>query len=199
MVDVRARSIEAVPPRTPSSTPPGIPDRRPARHSTVRPDDGADFPKRLVPAMHEAARSYRARLAEELQLRRVAVMSGIRDDRRAEALRARKAAAQNRLAVDAWAATAQRQIKSERQRRKVEIAADLRRTLREQNQQVERRVKGIAAALAAYRAELDAFFDAIAEERDPVTIAQRARRPPAFPVLDVTTSTDEPDRGSATD
>ena len=199
MVDVRARRIEALPPRTPSSTPPGIPDRRPARPSIVLPDDDADFPMRFVPAMHEAARSYRARLAEELELRRVAVMTGIRDDRRAEAVRARKAAAQNRRAVDAWAATVQRQIKSERQRRKVEIAAELRRTLREQNKQVERRVKGIEAALAAYCAELDAFFDAIAQEQDPVTIAQRARRSPAFPVLDVTTSSDESDRSSATE
>ena len=199
MVDVRARAIEAVPERTPSATPPGIPDRRPARPSTVQQDDDADFPKRFVPAMHEAARSYRARLAEELQLRQVAVMTGIRDERRAEAVRARKAAAQNRRAVDAWAATAQRQIKSERQRRKVEIAADLRRTLREQNQQVERRVKDVEAALAAYRAEVDAFFDAIAQERDPVSIAQRARRRPAFPVLDTTTSIDEPNRPSATE
>lgn len=199
MISGRARTREALPPRTPASTPSGIPDRRPARPSTVVPDDDADFPKCFVPAMHEAARSYQARLAEEFQLRRVAVMTGIRDDRRAEALRARKAAAQNRRAVDAWAATVQRQIKSERQRRKVEIAADLRRTLREQNQQVERRVKGIEATLAAYRAELDAFFDAIAQERDPVTIAQRARRPPAFPVLDMTTSTDESNRPSATE
>jgi hypothetical protein len=149
--------------------------------------------------MHEAARSYRTRLAEELQLRRVAVVTGIRDERRAEAVRAREAAAQSSQAVDAWAATAQRQIKSERQRRKVEIAAELRRTLRVQNQQVERRVKGIEAALAAYFAELEAFFEAIAQERDPVTIAQRARRPPAFPVLDVTTSSDESKRPSATE
>jgi hypothetical protein len=199
MVDVRARAIEAVPPRTQSSTPPGIPDRRHARASAVLPDDDADFPKRFVPAMHEAARSYRARLAEELELRRVAVMTGIRDERRAEALTARKAAAQNRRAVDAWATTAQRQVKSERQRRKVEIAAELRRTLRVQNQAVEQRVKGIEAALAAYCAELDAFFEAIEKERDPLTIAQRARRTPAFPALDVTTSTDEPTRPPATE
>ena len=199
MISGRARTIEALPPRTPSSTPPGIPDRRPARPSTVPPDDDTDFPMRFVPAMHEAARAYRARLAEELQLRRVALMTGIRDDRRAEAVRARKAAAQKRRAVDAWAATAQRQIKSERQRRKVVIAAELRRTLRVQNQQVERLVKGIEAALAAYCAELDAFFDAIAQERDPVTIARQARRPPAFPALDMTTSTDEPNRPPATE
>jgi hypothetical protein len=166
---------------------------------TAKPDDGADFPIRFVRAMHEAARSYRARLAERLQLRRVAVMTGIRDDRRAEVLRAHKAAAQNRRAVDAWAATAQRQIKTERQRRKVEIEADLRRTLREQNQQLERRVKDVEAALAQYRAELDAYFEAIEKERDPVTIVQRARRPPAFPVLDMSTSTDGPNRPSATD
>ena len=198
MVDVRARSVEA-PPRTPSSTPPGIPDRRPARHLTAVPDDDADFPKRFVPAMHEAARSYRARLAEELELRRVAVMTGIRDERRADAVTARKEAAKNRRAVDAWAATAQRQIKSERQRRKVEIQADLRRTLRVQNQKAEERVKGIEAALAVYCAELDAFFDAIENERDPLTIAQQARQTPAFPELDVPTIRDEPNRAPATE
>ena len=198
MVDVRARSVEALP-RTPSSTSPGIPDRRPARHLTAVPDDDADFPKRFVPAMHEAARSYRARLAEELELRRLAVMTGIRDERRAEAVTARRAAAQNRRAVDAWAATAQRQIKTERQRRKVEIQADLRRTLRVQNQKAEQRVKDIEAALAAYGAEVEAFFDAIERERDPLTIAQRARQTPAFPALDVPTSTDEPKRPPATE
>ena len=126
-------------------------------------------------------------------------MTGIRDERRAEAVTARKAAAQNRRAVDAWAATAQRQIKTERQRRKVEIQADLRRTLRVQNQKAEQRVKDIEAALAAYGAEVEAFFDAIERERDPLTIAQRARQTPAFPALDVPTSTDEPKRPPATE
>jgi hypothetical protein len=148
--------------------------------------------------MHEAARVYRARLAENLQLRRVALMTAIRDDRRADVLRAQKAAAKDRRAVDAWAATAQRQIKTERQRRKVEIEAELRRTLREQNQQVERRVKDIEAALAAHRAALDVFFDEIDQERDPVAIAQRAGRPPAFPALGATSRL-ESDRPSVAD
>lgn len=199
MIGGRARTREALQPRTPTRIPTGIPDRRPARPATVRPDDGADFPIRFLRAMHEVARSYRARLGEKLQLRRVALMTGIRDDRRAEVVRARKAAAQNRRDVDAWAATAQRQIKSERQRRKVEIEADLRWSLREQNRQLARRVKDVEAAFAAYRAELDAFFEAIEQEPDSVTIAQRARRLPAFPVLDLTTSTDGPNQSSATE
>ena len=199
MTGGRARTIEALPPPTTAATPPGIPDRRPARLSTARPEEGADFASRFVQAMHETARSFRARLAEELQLRRVALMAALRDHRRAEVVRARKVAAQNRRAADAWAATAQRQIKSERQRRKVEIEADLRRTLREQNQQLERRVKDVEAAVAAYCAELDSFFDAIEQDGDPVTIAKRARRPPTFPVLDLTTSIDEPRSPSATE
>ena len=131
--------------------------------------------------MQEAIRSYRARVGEEVELRRVGLLAGIREERRAEVLRARRLAAHNRRDVDAWAATAQRQIKTERQRRKVEIEAELRRTLREQNQQVERRVKDVESALAAHRAELDAFFEEIEQERDPVTIVQRARRSAAVP------------------
>lgn len=185
MIRGRTPTVEAPPAPTGPATPPGVPDRRPARASIEPPDDAADFPIRFLRAMHDAARSYRARLAEQLQLRRLDVMAGMRDERRAEALRARKAAAANRRGVDAWAATAQRQIKAERQRRKVEIEADLRRTLREQNQQLERRVKDVEAVLAAYRAELDAYFDAIEREQDPVTIAERARRRPPFPVIDL--------------
>src|SRR4029079_9622128 len=114
-----------------------------------------DCPVRFLRAMDDAARSYRARLAEQLQLRRLDVMAGMRDARRAEALRARKAAAANRRGADAWAAASQRQIKAERQRRKVEIEADLRRTLREQNQQLEHRVKDVAAGVARCRARVD--------------------------------------------
>src|SRR4051812_2038879 len=198
----RSRSVEPRSPDAPSSSispspsapspsapaAPHVPERRPARGVTHPPEDAADFPGRLARAMQAAARSHRIRVTEEVELRRVAVLAAIRDERRADALRAQQAAAKNGRAVDAWAATAQRQIKGERQRRKAELAADLRRTLREQNRQVERRVKRVEAALAAHRAELDAFFDAIDRERDPLTIAQRARRRPAFPDLEATMS-----------
>ena len=198
----RARVIEALPPlppRAPASTAVEIPDRRPARAATAAPYNAADFPLRFVRAMHDAARSYRERISEEIELRRVALLTGIREHRRAEVLRARRTAAHERRAVDAWAATAQRQIKSERQRRKVEIEADLRRTLRDQNEQVERRVKEVEAALAAHRAEVDSFFDELEQERDPVVIAQRARQRPSFPVLDATPPSAESDGPAPTD
>jgi hypothetical protein len=162
----------------------GVEDRRPARAAKVHRDDPTDFPVHLVRSMQAAARAHRERAEEQIELRRVAVLAAIRDERRAEAIRARQATAQNRRAVDAWAATAQRQIKTERQRRKVELDAELRRTLREQNRQLDRRVKDIEDALAAHRAELDAFFEAIETERDPVEIARKARSRPAFPDLD---------------
>jgi len=134
--------------------------------------------------MQAVARAHHARLAEEIELRRVAVLAGIRDQRRADVVRLREEAERDRREVDAWATTAQRQIKSERQRRKVELDANLRRTLRDENRRLDRRVKAIEAALAAHRAAVDAYFDAIEHERDPERLArQAAGRRPAFPDL----------------
>jgi hypothetical protein len=180
----RIRTTDAPSPAVPSLTPTGVPDRRPARAATPPPEDIADFPVRLARSMQAAARAYRTRVGEEINLRRLAILAAIRDERRADAILARQTAAKNRRAVDAWAATAQRQIKSERQRRKVELDAELRRTLRDQNRLVDRRVKAVEAALATHRAELDAFFDEIEGDPDPVAIARHAWRRPAFPDLD---------------
>jgi len=178
-------------------TPSSVVERRPARTSNGARDDVADLPVSLVRSMQAAAKAHRERAAEQIELRRVAILAAIRDQRRADAVRARQRTAESRRAVDAWAATAQRQIKTERQRRKVELDADLRRTLREQNLQVDRRVRDIEAALAAHRAELDAFFEAIERERDPVTIARQARRRPAFPDLAAAAAIDPESRGAA--
>jgi gas vesicle protein len=172
------------PPRLADRRNGAVPDRRPGRANIGLREDNADFPVRLAREMQAAAKAYRARLAEEVELRRVAILAGIRDERRADVLRARQEVAKNRRAVDAWAATAQRQIKTERQRRKVELEADLRRTLRDQNRDVDRRVKAVEEALAAHKEALEAFFDAIEHQRDPEEIARHALQKPAFPELD---------------
>jgi hypothetical protein len=182
-----------VPPRpvargTAAEAPPRLADRRPARDSVAAPYSFDDFPIRVVRSMHEAARAYAERVAEEIQLRRVAILTAIRDERRADVLRARAEAAQNRRDVERWATTAQRQIKSERQRRKVEIDTELRRTLREKNHDVDRRVREVEAAITAHRSEVDTYFEAIDKERDPVAIAEHARRQPAFPRIDPSAS-----------
>jgi hypothetical protein len=192
----RPTEAEAESPNGSSAPPSGVADRRPARASNGTREDVADLPVSLVRSMQAAAKAHRERVAEQIELRRVAILAAIRDQRRADAVRARQRTAESRRAVDAWAATAQRQIKTERQRRKVELDADLRRTLREQNLQVDRRVRDIEAALAAHRAELDAFFDTIERERDPVAIARHARQRPAFPELPIAAAT-EPDPRSA--
>src|SRR4029078_6984202 len=135
----------------------------------------------IVRSMHEAARAYRDRVAEEIQLRRVAILASIRDERRAAVLGARAEAEPNGQAVERWATTAQRQIKSERQRRKVEIDTDLRRSLRENNHEGDRPVRQGGAAITAHRARVDQYFDALDKERDPLAIAEHAHRQPAFP------------------
>jgi gas vesicle protein len=172
------------PPRLADRRNGAAPDRRPGRANIGLREDNADFPVRLAREMQAAAKAYRTRLTEEVELRRVSILAGIRDERRADVLRARQEVAKNRRAVDAWAATAQRQIKTERQRRKVELEADLRRTLRDQNRDVDRRVKAVEEALAAHKEELEAFFEAIEHQRDPEEIARHALQKPAFPELD---------------
>jgi hypothetical protein len=190
-----AGSATEIPPRlaergTASDTPPRLAERRPARDSVAAPYSFDAFPVRIAGAMHEAARAYRDRVAEEIELRRIAILSGIRDARRRDVLEARAEAVHARRAVEMWALTAQRQIKRERQRRKTEIDVELRRTLREKNEELERRVREVETAIAAHRARVDAYFDAIARERDPQAIAEQARHRPAFPSL-TTVSADD--------
>src|SRR4051794_10674455 len=76
------------PPAAPSPAAPGLPDRRPAaaRAATPPAEDIADFPVRLARSMQAATRAYRARVAEEINLRRLAILGAIRDERRADAI-----------------------------------------------------------------------------------------------------------------
>src|SRR6185503_2339605 len=87
---------------TASDAPPRLAERRPARDSVAAPYSFDDFPLRIVRSMHEAARAYRDRVAEEIQLRRVAILTAIRDERRADVLRARAEAVHDRQAVERW-------------------------------------------------------------------------------------------------
>jgi hypothetical protein len=95
----------------------------------------------------------------------------------------RQLAAENRRAIDAWAESAKRRITNERERRKAELESDLRRTLREENRRVDRRVKDVEAAIAAHVAELEGFYAELEREMDPIRLAEQAQRPPPFPDL----------------
>src|SRR5436190_2981595 len=141
------RSDESAPPPAP------VPGRAPVPASAAvgtpgRPvDETADFLKRLARSMQAVARAQRTRIAAEVDLRRVARLAELRDGRRAEALRLRQLAAENRRAIDAWAESAKRRITNERERRKAELESDLKRSLREENRRVARRVKDFEAVI----------------------------------------------------
>ena len=193
-VESKARAVAIVRPRTngrlvrsddsaPASAP--VPARASAAVGTPsRPvDETADFLTRLARSMQAVARAQRSRIAEQVDLRRVARLTELRDGRRAEALRVRQLAAENRRAIDAWAESAKRRITNERERRKAELESDLRRTLREENRRVDRRVKDVEAAIAAHIAELEGFYGELEREMDPIRLAEQAQRPPAFPDL----------------
>jgi len=177
------RSDESAPPPAP------VPARAPAPASAAvgtpgRPvDETADFLTRLARSMQAVARAQRTRIAAEVDLRRVARLTELRDGRRAEALRLRQLAAENRRAIDAWAESAKRRITNERERRKAELESDLKRSLREENRRVARRVKDIEAVIVAHVAEIEGFFAELEREMDPVRLAEQAQRPPAFPDL----------------
>jgi hypothetical protein len=73
----------------------------------------------------------------------------------------------------------------ERERREAALREDLEASLAEHRSTIDREIEGIEAAIATYRAEIDAFFADLDRETDLVRIAQRAIRRPVFPTLEV--------------
>jgi hypothetical protein len=155
-----------------------------ATDTAVAEPDAPDFLAQLADAMRATAGAERARIADDIERRRVAQVALIKDGRDAEANRMRELADEDRTAIDTWAETETRRIQAERERRTSELEADLTRSLAEHASQIDGRIQAVEDAIKAHRDEVDAFFTALEAETDPVRIAQQAGRRPTFPDLD---------------
>jgi hypothetical protein len=152
-------------------------------------DDGTLFLAELVRAMQTTAALERARIGEDTDRRREAHIDEVRAREASEADRMRELAGEDLKAIEAWADGETKRIQRERERRERELNADLETSLAGHRAKIDREIERVDAAVARYRAEVDAFFEALDRETDPVLIAQQAARRPVFPQLDAVPET----------
>jgi hypothetical protein len=147
-------------------------------------DDSSAFLADLARVMQAAAGAERIRTAEESERRRAAHLELIRARETSGADELRVAAEGDIKAIDSWADTEIERIQSERERRTVSRRAELSQRLDDHRLLIGREVDAVEAAIAAYRAEVEAYFVRLDAEEDPVAIAKAAGSRPTFPDLD---------------
>ena len=163
-------------------------------------DEGSAFQAELARAMQETAGLERARIGEDADRRRQEHIDSVRVREATDANRMRDLAAEDMKAIDAWVEAETKRIELERERRVTELNDDLETSLALHSSKVGEEIERVDAAIAGYRAEVDAFFDGLDRETDPVLIAQQAARRPSFPALDVVSTPAAADaRGAAGD
>jgi hypothetical protein len=170
--------------------------------STQPDDDGSQFHAELVRAMQTTAALERIRIGEDSARRRQAQIEVVRARQASEADRMRELARDDMKAIESWAAGEIKRIKHERERRAKDLNEDLDLSIAEHSSKIDQEIDGIDAAIGSYLTEVDAFFDGLAEQTDPVQIARHAAKRPAFPALDAVAvaETDElpaPDQATA--
>ena len=147
-------------------------------------DEGSEFLDELVRVMQATARGERARIGDDTDRRLHEHVEKVRARQASEADRMRELAGDDMKSIAAWAEGETTRIQVERERRERDLNQDLEGSLAGHSSKVDREIEAIEAAIATYRAEVDAFFEALDRETDPVLIAQRASRRPVFPELD---------------
>jgi hypothetical protein len=147
-------------------------------------DERSAFLDSLAQAMQATLAAARTRVAEDVERRRAAHIAAINARRELEASRIRELADEDRKAIDTWAAAERLRIQLERERRAQELQPDLETRLAEHRSRIDREIESAEAAIAAHRADIDAFFATFHRLADPVAIAQHATRRPLFPTLE---------------
>ena len=152
-------------------------------------DEGSAFVSQLVHAMQTTAALERVRIGEDIERRRQAHIEEVRGRQATEADRMRELAGDDLKAIQAWADGEASRIEVERERRATALQKDLEISLVEHGSKIDREIEGVEMAIATYRAHVDAFFEGLDHETDPILIAQQAARRPIFPTLDALVET----------
>jgi hypothetical protein len=149
-------------------------------------EDGPAFLAKLARAMHTTVARERARIDEDIERRRAAHLQAVRDRAAEDVAGIRALADEDMKAIETWAEGEMRRIKTEREQRERALNDDLELSLKDRDAKTDREIAAAEAAIAAYRAQAEAFFSDLDREMDPVQIAQHASRHPLFPSLDAT-------------
>ncbi|HEX5825395.1 MAG TPA: hypothetical protein VFY18_13135 [Candidatus Limnocylindrales bacterium] len=147
-------------------------------------DDRAAFLEALRDTMQATLTAQRPRVDDDIERRRAALVAAVHSRREPVASRIRKLADEEREAIAGWAAAEQLRIEHERLRRTRELGHDLEASLAIHDSRIDEEIQRAEAAIADHRAEVDAFFVALARETDPVAIARLAGERPRFPNIE---------------
>jgi hypothetical protein len=146
-------------------------------------DEGSEFLAELVRAMQTAAGQERARIGEDIDRRRQEQIDEVQARKASEADRMRELAAEDVQGIDAWVEVETARIQLERERRATAVREDLETSLAEHSSKIDREIETLERAISIYRAQVEAFFDSLDGETDPILIAQKAASRPIFPAL----------------
>ena len=147
-------------------------------------DRSVDFRTQLVDAMHAAARAQHSRIVSDVEERQAAYVSAVHSRASAEVDAMRATADDVSSQVASWAAAELERIEREREQKLDAARTDFQQRLDSHESRVERAIAEARARVAAYRAEIEAFFSQLDAEADPAVIAQLAARVPAPPDLE---------------
>ena len=147
--------------------------------------------------MHTTVARERARIDEDIERRRAAHLQAVRDRAAVDEERIRALASEDLKTIETWAAGEMRRLKLEREKKERELNDDLELSLKDRGARTDREIAAAEAAIAAYRAQAEAFFADLDREMDPVEIAQLASAHPSFPSLDTDTGAAPADRSGA--
>jgi hypothetical protein len=153
------------------------------------PDEASEFLAELVRAMRSAAGLERARIGEDIDRRRQEQIHEVQARQAAEADRMRELAGEDVQAIEAWVEVETGRIQLERERRATAVREDLETSLAEHGSKIDREIETVERAISIYRAQVEAFFDSLDGETDPILIAQKAASRPLFPALGAATET----------
>jgi hypothetical protein len=181
-VAIADEAIEDAPPVA-ESTDEGSPSDAAEDLPSAAADEGSEFLSELVRAMRTTAGLERARIGDDIDRRRQDHIDKVQARKALEADRMRELAAEDTAAIQAWVEGETTRIELERERRETAVREDLELSLAEHGSKIDREIEGVEAAIATYRAEVEAFFDDLDGETDPVLIAKRAALRPVFPAL----------------
>jgi len=148
-------------------------------------DEGSEFVAELVRAMQTAAGLERARIGEDIDRRRQQQIDEVQARKASEADRMRELAAEDVQGIEAWVEVETARIQLERERRATAVREDLETSLAEHSTKIDREIETLERAISIYRAQVEAFFDSLDGETDPILIAQKAASRPLFPALGV--------------
>jgi hypothetical protein len=146
-------------------------------------DEGSEFLAELVRAMQTAAGMERARIGEDIDRRRQQQIDEVQARKASEADRMRELAAEDVQGIEAWVEVETARIQLERERRATAVREDLETSLAEHSSKIDREIETLDRAISIYRAQVEAFFDSLDGETDPILIAQKAASRPLFPAL----------------